>query len=160
MVINGNTLTRRQRDPFTSVQLPTPFGRLFDVFLTEPSFLGLTSEGKDSMDTLPLDISETETEVRVRASLPGFKRDEVSIEVDEGVLCITAEHEEATEETGGEGEEKWVCRERSESRLARTVPLPAGVDQDKAEAELRDGVLTLRMPKAVKSNRRRIAIGS
>lgn len=160
MVINGNPLTRRTRDPFEAMRLPTPFGRLFDVFLPEPAFFGMTPEAETGLSTLPLDISETDTEVLVRASLPGFKRDEVSIEVDEGMLNITAEHEESKEETGGEGEEKWVCRERSESRMARTVTLPAAVDQNKAKADLKDGVLTLKLPKAVKSNRRKIAIGS
>ncbi|MFT5423769.1 MAG: HSP20 family protein [Phycisphaerales bacterium] len=155
-----SSLTRRRRDPFDVIGAPTPFGRLYDAFMGEPGMLGVPLMNEDLEDTLPLDVSETESEVFVRASLPGFKRDEVSVEVDENVLCITAQHHETQEESSGIGDEKWIRRERRETQLARTVNLPTSVDQGKAKADLKEGVLTLKLPKAVKSNRRKIAIGS
>ena len=170
LIRRGNGTLRL--DPFEAVGMPTPFGRLFDAFARDP-FFGEVAERTD-MDTLAIDLSETDDAVKVRASLPGFRRDEVNLEIEDGVLRIEAHKSEATEEatptdsgdqTEGTGEtapgrETWIRRERRETSLTRTVTLPTAVDQDSATAELLDGVLTLTLPKAQVSTRRRIEIGN
>ncbi|MFG0305051.1 MAG: Hsp20/alpha crystallin family protein [Phycisphaerales bacterium JB040] len=154
-------LMRRTRDPFEMMGVTAPFGRLFDAFMREPGFVSLAET--DGADTLAIDLSETETDVLVRASLPGFKRDQVHIEVDDGVLRIEAHREETSEEKSPEGNgaekaETWIRRERREQHMTRAISLPTAVDQDNAKAELADGVLTLTLPKAQVSTRRRIEI--
>lgn len=141
-----NMLT--SRDPFT--RLPA-FDRLFSTLLAEPLSAGavMSDEG-----TLALDLSEDDTHVIVRASVPGFSREQIHVEVHEGVLTIKAESSEQTEEQT----ERFYRRERRTGSLSRRVSLPSIVEEGDASAELNDGVLTLRLPKQVKATPRRITI--
>src|SRR5437016_2389182 len=79
-----------RRDP---TDLPT---RLFNQFLGEPFWNGADpDEG-----TLPLDISEDEKHVIVRASVPGFAKEDIDVEVHNGVLTLKAARKMETEEKG------------------------------------------------------------
>lgn len=124
------------RDPFdvnrTFRQL---FDRMFDDSVSRvPSpFL---EEG-----TLPVDISEHDGKIWVRASVPGFTRDEIDAQVHEGVLSITARKSADNEERG----DRWFRRERYYGSLSRRIALPGIIDQSEVEATLEDGVLTLTM---------------
>ncbi len=135
------------------------FGRLFNELLSDP-FFGTAGQPViaisrvDEKGDLALDVSETEQDVIVRASLPGFGRDEVNVEIHEGVLSIDASHTEDVEETG----EKFHRRERRFGSLSRRIKLPAHVDDAGTTGELKDGVLTLRLPKVVKAQSRKVTI--
>ena len=100
--------------------------------------------GTNGMDegTLGVDISETPEELIVRASLPGYKRDEIDVQLHQGVLSIKAEHKES--EAGGE--ERYHRRERFWGTVNRRLALPGVLHDANVKAELRDGVLTLRIP--------------
>lgn len=128
-----------------------PMERLLGSMLREPVFaeLGTIDEG-----TLALDVSDDGENIVVQASLPGYKRDDVSIEVNDGVLTISARQSETREESG----ERFYRRERRFGSVSRRVALPTAVDQDQAVAELLDGVLTLRLPKAASARPRRIEV--
>ena len=101
-----------------------------------------------------MDVSETEKDIVVRASLPGFKKEDVSIEVHDGVLTINARRDEEKEEQA----ERYHRRERRMTSMSRSVALPAAVQDEKAKAELKDGVLSLTLPKHEKVMPKRIAI--
>jgi HSP20 family protein len=126
------------------------FPSLLDDFFNEP-FLMVAPMGQQS---LALDVSETEKDVVVRASLPGFTRDQVSVDVHNDVLTISAQREDESEEKG----ERFHVRERRFGSASRAVTLPAPVNDDKAKAELKDGVLTLTIPKHEKAMPRRISV--
>jgi HSP20 family protein len=83
-----------------------------------------------------------EGEMVVKADLPGVKPDEINVELEEGVLTVSGEHEEKTEEKG----ERFLRRERRYGSFSRSMALPAGVDPDAIEANTTDGVLELRVP--------------
>ena len=96
------------------------------------------------------DIMETEEEVVVKTDLPGFKREDIKIDLTEDTLEIKAEHSEEAEE---EGEEKGVTYHRKERRVtsaARTLILPAKVKINEVTAHFKDGVLIINMPKLEK----------
>lgn len=132
-----------------------PIDRLFhSVFARDPFFSGLVQVGPIEEGSLALDVSEDETSVIVRASLPGYTKDNIAVEVAEGVLTITARRSEQHEERG----ERFYRKERREGSVSRRIALPTLVDEDNASADLADGVLTLRLPKAEKARRRQIAI--
>jgi len=136
-----------------------PVDRLFTTLLSRDPLFGnggnaLGQAWSEEEGTLALDVSDDGENVVVKASLPGFKREDVSLEVNEGVLTISAKQDETTEESG----ERFYRRERRFGSLSRRVALPAAVDQDNAQAELLDGVLTLRLPKAQRDLPRRIEI--
>ncbi|MCC8397609.1 Hsp20/alpha crystallin family protein [Paraburkholderia sp. MMS20-SJTR3] len=91
-----------------------------------------------------IDVTDEGDALRVVAELPGMTRDDVELEVVEDMLIISGEKRlESTSEEQG-------CYrvERSFGHFQRAVPLPAGVDLDRAEARFENGVLTLRIPKA------------
>ena len=134
---------------------------VFDDFFAEPFFAiaplrGVGGEGESGgmVSGLAVDVSETEKDIVVRASLPGFKREDVSIEVHDGVLTINARRDEEKEEQA----ERYHRRERRMTSMSRSVALPAAVQDEKAKAELKDGVLSLTLPKHEKVMPKRIAI--
>ena len=131
-----------RREPFG---LNENFRQAMDRFFDDPFFrhpIGFLSEE----GTLALDISERhegeEQSIVVRADLPGFAKDEVDVQMHDGVLSITARHAEQHEEQG----DRWYRRERSWGSLSRRVALPGVVKDAPVEATLKDGVLTLDIP--------------
>ncbi|MBM4112938.1 MAG: Hsp20/alpha crystallin family protein [Phycisphaerae bacterium] len=104
---------------------------------------------------LAVDIREREKEYLVEASVPGFRKDEVDVQMHEGVLSISANRQESNETI----DEGWIRRERSTTNLSRQVRLPEGVTSDGIRADLSDGVLTVRIPKPAQLQPRKISIG-
>jgi HSP20 family protein len=78
----------------------------------------------------------------LRADVPGIKPEEISIEIDHGVLSLSGKHEETEEKT----DERIVRRERRYGAFSRRIPLPEGVDPKKIKAVTRDGVLEVTIP--------------
>jgi len=91
-----------------------------------------------------IDVTDEGDALRIVAELPGMTRDDVELEVIEDMLIVSGDKrfESSSEEQG--------CYrvERSFGHFQRAVPLPAGIDLDRAEARFENGVLTLRIPKA------------
>ena len=94
--------------------------------------------------TASMDWKETPTAHVFMADLPGLRRDEVKVEVEEErLLRISGQRQRAAEEKG----DRWHRVERSSDRFVRTVRLPPNANTDGAQAALQDGVLTVTMPK-------------
>lgn len=119
-----------------------------DPFFRTPMFTD-TDEG-----SLAVDVSETDGHVVVRTSLPGFKREDIDVQIHDGVLSIKAEHDEETETK----DEKFYRKERRYGSVSRRVALPGVLNDAEARAELKDGVLTLRIPQAATARPKQIAI--
>ena len=135
-----------RRDPFTSLR--QTMDRLFDdSFFHAPG--RMFDEG-----TLPVDISETDSDLIVRASLPGFEKDEISVDVNDGVLSIKGQHSEDHEEKG----ERFYRRERTYGAVSRRIALPGIVADAEVDAELKGGVLTLHIPLPEKAKPKQIEI--
>ncbi|MFM0012107.1 Hsp20/alpha crystallin family protein [Paraburkholderia sediminicola] len=103
-----------------------------------------------------IDVTDEGDALRIVVELPGMTRDDVELEVIEDMLIISGDKRfESTSEEQG-------CYrvERSFGHFQRAVPLPAGIDLDRAEARFENGVLTLRVPKAAEepAAKRRIEI--
>lgn len=90
-----------------------------------------------------VDIMDEDGEIVVLADLPGFKKDEMTVQVDDDRLRLLAERVEEDEE-----QTEYFRRERSRGTVSRTVPLPVAVEADGSEAAYEDGVLTVRLRKA------------
>jgi HSP20 family protein len=99
-----------------------------------------------------IDIEETDDAWIVEAEIPGVKRDDVNLEMRENELVITGEIKER-ERTG-------ILRRKTRRRgsFEMRVSIPGEVDPDSIEANLGDGVLTVRIPKAQKAEPRRIEV--
>jgi len=126
--------------PFNDLR--TTMDRLFEDGFSRPwRFLGSTDEYEA---TFPIEVSETEHEIEVKAALPGIRPEDVDISVANDVLTIKAVHQEQTEEKKRE----YYRRELRYGTFHRALSLPMSVDSDKAEASFENGVLHLRLPKA------------
>lgn len=133
-------------DPFreleeVSNQLNRLFGR---STLARPT----AEAGKDAMtavDWAPsVDVAETAEEFQVKAELPEVKKEDIKVAVENGLLRIEGERKQEKEEKG----KKYHRVERSYGSFLRSFTLPDNVDAAKVQAEFKDGVLNVRLPKA------------
>ena len=90
-----------------------------------------------------VDIQETAQEYLIKAELPEMKREDVQVNVLDGVLTIEGERTQEKEEKG----KKFHKTERSYGKFVRQFALPAEVDGAKVQAEYKDGVLNVHLPK-------------
>ena len=88
------------------------------------------------------DIRETENAYILESDLPGFSREDIHAEINNGYLTIRAEHKSETEDKN----ETYLRRERSYGSFSRTFDLD-GIDAEAITASFKDGVLTLELPK-------------
>jgi HSP20 family protein len=102
----------------------------------------------------PINIFSDKDGVVIRAEVPGIKADELTIDVDRGRVMLSGERKagDAPKEGG------YHRRERRIGKFSRTLRLPDDLDPHEAKAELRDGVLTLRIPKAASARPRHIEV--
>ena len=108
----------------------------------------------EEIESFPVDISETENEIIVRADLPGFSKDEVSVNATENTLTIEAKHREEKKERG----EKYYTVERKFGSFRRVISLPVEVEPEKAKARMKDGVLEVILPKKEKKKGKEIKV--
>jgi HSP20 family protein len=114
--------------------------RMFEERFMRPAApLGFWGEG-----TMAVDMYETDDAVVVKTPIPGVKAEEINVSVTGDTLTIKAEIKEEQDIKG----ENYLRRERRYGSCCRSVTLPGGLETDKAEADYRDGVLTLTFPKA------------
>jgi HSP20 family protein len=101
-----------------------------------------------------VDVKETETEFIVKAEMPGIDQEDLSVSLTGDVLTISGEKKEEKEEKG----ENLFRIERSFGSFSRSLTVPVEIQEDKIEAKYRDGVLTLRLPKAESTKKKSIDI--
>jgi HSP20 family protein len=94
-----------------------------------------------------VDVVETDKELKVSAELPGIDEKDIDVRVSDGMLVISGE-KKADREVGQNG---YILQERSFGRIERTLPLPDGIDADKAQATFKSGVLTVTIPKTAEA---------
>jgi HSP20 family protein len=102
----------------------------------------------------PMDLVETEDSLVLRADLPGLDREDIEIELKDGVLTVSGERKAQHEEKG----EGYHRVERSFGRFARSLELPKGVDAENVGASFERGVLEVRIPKPEERKPTRIEI--
>ena len=139
----AGTLTRW--DPFAELgELRSRFDRLFDDWL----------DGHERAWTPAIDVVREDDHLVLRADLPGFKPEEVKLEVEDNILTVSGEHRESKEEK----DKHYVRRERRYGSFSRSMALPPDVDAKAITAETHDGVIevTIPLPKEAKKEPVRI----
>jgi HSP20 family protein len=105
---------------------------------------------------LPAEVVETGDEIVVRLELPGMERDDFDIDVVHNVVVVRGEKRLQREQSGG----RYYMLECAYGRFERAVPLPVAVDQSRARASYRNGVLRIALPKVAMARARRIPVQS
>lgn len=118
---------------------------LWDPFREmERAFFGNPEHGTRGHGFIRTDIKETENAYVLEADFPGFKKEDIDIEIGDGVLTLTAKQNEENEEKDNEG--RFVMRERRSGIFKRSYDT-TGIDTENLKASFENGVLTLTMPK-------------
>ncbi len=92
-------------------------------------------------------VSETESEVRITAELPGIERDDVDVEITGDTITITGEKVAEKDDTSDEEGRRFRRRERRTGSFKRMTRLPFEIDPDTVSADIKNGVLTVTIPK-------------
>ena len=136
--------TYGRRDPISAV-----FDDLIRGFGVAPA------QRADAVRAIRFDVAEQGANYVVTADLPGFKKEEIQVEIYGARVTISAESKTETETREGE---RMLYSERRVGKAVRSFELGAEVDQATSVARYSDGVLTLTLPKKVAETRKLLAV--
>ena len=139
-----------------SMQRFDPFNELVDDlfkgFLVRP----VAYEGRDAvLPRAKVDVAEASGAYVVTADLPGVKKEDIQVSIDGAEVTLTAE---VKREKEAAKDERVLHSERVYGKVSRSFTLPQEVDETKAEAKFREGVLELTLPKKAAAQRKQISI--
>lgn len=136
-------MSMMRQQPFGEpMTLRDAVSRLFEESFISPGRLACAVPTR-----VPIDVYQQDSNLIVKASLPGARPEDIDVAVTGDVLTIKGEIKREAEAK----EENAVRRERCYGAFARTVPLPTKVDTGKVSATFENGVLTLTMPAAAEA---------
>ncbi len=101
-----------------------------------------------------VDVEETDSDITVRAELPGMNKDDIKVNVVGDVVTISGERKQEAEQKG----RTFHRIERLYGKFQRSLTLPVEVESEKAKATYKNGVLELVLPKSARTKAREIAI--
>lgn len=131
------------------------FDSLWDDFFNKEVF----NRGVELGTRIPaVNVSETDTSYHVEVAIPGYKKEDFDIDIDNNILTISSEQKNEKEEYDGK---KATRREFSYSSFQRSFQIPENVNEDSIAASYEDGILKLNLPKtepARAKEKKRIAI--
>lgn len=129
--------------------------RLFDVAFPAPSSLQRDGFFGNWQGEFPIDLYQEKDAFIVRAELPGFRKEDLNVEVADGILTVTGHQRNESKSNEKEKETNVATQERT---VTRSIALPDQVDLDKVQATYEDGVLTVTLSKSEEAKPRQVAI--
>lgn len=118
--------------------------RLFEDMMPQQRTESLFSKPENVAWVPAIELQETDTDIIVKAQVPGMEAKDLDVQVSQDAVAITGEHrEEKRSENQG-----FFRSEFSYGQFQRIIPLPADVKYEEVKAEFKDGVITLTLPKA------------
>ncbi len=103
---------------------------------------------------LTIDVYETEDDFVIQSTIAGVKAEDLDIDIEDDMVTVRGERQRQSEEQKG----KYYYQECYWGSFSRQVILPEEVDGSNAEATMKDGVLTLRIPKIKKKKKRKVSV--
>lgn len=136
------------------------FNDLFGDFVDD-GYMMPSINLKKAFQTPKVDVKEESGAYTLKMDLPGKTDKDVKIELNHNVLTISSEKKNEKDEKSEKKEEgKWLVKERSYQKFSRSFTLPEDVEAEKVSAEVKNGVLTVTMPRKALPEPKRIAIKS
>jgi len=131
--------------------------RAFEIFDSNGRWLGHELEDwfraeSELLHPVHLEITETDDTLVARAEVPGFTSKELTIDLEPRRLTITGKHEAQEESKKG----KTVYSELCAKEVLKVIDLPVEVDTSKASSTLKDGILSIEMPKSAQAKKVRV----
>jgi len=136
-----------------------PFREIDNIFSKYLTHFNRPSLGNQELmvsgDWAPrADIAETDSEFTIKVEVPEIKREDIKITIDNGVLNISGERKREKEEK----DTKYHRIERYYGKFLRSFSLPDNVAEEQIDAQFKEGILTLHLPKTEKSKPKQIEI--
>ncbi|MBI5923122.1 MAG: Hsp20/alpha crystallin family protein [Betaproteobacteria bacterium] len=128
-----------------------PFDDFFRGFFVRPVEFGTPAESP----TIKVDVKEIGNDYLVHAELPGIKKEDIHVNINDGMISISAERKQEKETKEGE---RVLRTERYFGKVSRSFQLGQDVDEGKSSAKFNDGVLELVLPKKTPVAARRLTI--
>jgi HSP20 family protein len=142
-ITKENIMSIVRWDPFRELQDMNE--RLNRMFGGSPLARDKDKDALVAFDWAPsVDISESTEEYVIKAELPGVNKEDVKVAIEDGVVRIQGERKQEKEEK----DKKFHRVERSYGSFMRTFALPVNIDETKVQAQFKDGVLAVRLPKS------------
>jgi HSP20 family protein len=134
-----------------------PFNDLVDDLFKGYFVRPVSYDGRNASEAprLKVDVSERNGAYLVTADLPGVKKEDIQVAIDGAQVTLSAEVKREKEVVEGD---RLLHTERSFGKVSRSFSLPQELDEAKAEAKFRDGVLELTLPKKAAAARKSITI--
>ena len=146
----------RTWEPFSEMMsLRDAMAQLMEGSVIRPGTFALNAAAQMA-SSFPINVHGTPDELKVEALLPGISEEDVRVDIDRGVLTISAKRQGQDPVQG----EQWHLREFNPGQFSRSLSLPFPVEAERSTATFANGVLTLVLPKAEAAKPRRIQIGS
>lgn len=138
-------------DPFKELSsLREEIDRLFDSFFGRKSFFA-----EQELSFSPaIDVEETNNSFLIKAEVPGMKKEDIKVAVDEDGITISGERKREKEEKG----KTYHRIERAYGKFKRYIPFPKEVEPDRAKASYKDGILEIEIPKSERAKPKEIEI--
>ena len=133
------------------MMMPSVFGRdIFDDFMDGFAFPDVSKElyGKHAKNVMKTDVRELDNGYEIIVDLPGFKKDEIEVQLEDGYLTISAAKGLDKDETDKKG--NYIRKERYSGSGSRTFYVGKDLTQEDIKAKFEDGVLKLTVPKIEK----------
>lgn len=127
------------------------FDNLFDEFFSDSFFSPMNVKGFGN--GFKVDLKKTDSSYMIEADLPGIKKEDITVEYNNNYLTICAKRENSVDDT----KDNYVRRERSYGEFKRSFYVD-NINEENIEAKFDNGVLNLTLPKAQKSDGRKIDI--
>ncbi|HEX4927198.1 MAG TPA: Hsp20/alpha crystallin family protein [Burkholderiales bacterium] len=124
---------------------------LFKGFFVRP----VAFDGRGEAPRMKVDVAEKNGAYAITAELPGVKKEDIQVTIDGNQVSLSAELKREKEV---QQDERVLHSERTYGKVTRSFSLPQEVDEAKAEAKFRDGVLELTLPKKAAAARKQISI--
>lgn len=129
---------------------------LFDDFFREvPGFFVRPLHGDPLPETIRIDVKEAGNSFVVSAEVPGVSKENIHVDIDGNEVSIRAEVKQEDAQTE---DERVLRSERFFGSVARSISLPAEIDESASKARYEHGVLTLTLPKKIRTGQARITI--
>ncbi len=136
------SIWKRDDNPVYSLQ--KEMNTIFDDFFKRSDLMPFEREPKRFGTFSPsVDVKDNSKDVTIKAELPGMDEKDIEVSLTEGAITIKGEKKEEKEDKG----KNYYRMERSYGSFSRTIPLPTGIDSEKASAVFKKGVLTITIPK-------------
>lgn len=135
-------LVRRAPENFIRTvndEISSLLNRHFDSYFPEANYW----ENEAAKFSIPIEVSDKGKTFELKAELPGIKKENLDIDIDSNYVVLNAKKEEEVKTK----EHNYTKTELNYGEFSRTIYFPEEIDTDKAEAELKDGILKITAPK-------------